>query len=436
MIQKIKKSILNTLVIVVFLALLTLPDRAFGQQNFGETAIRFYEKSEFNWGLLYKAGKEREELNTEVSKQFEETSTNQIKFQINTKRWTFLDYKQEQLDFGIELGSLWGNGNFIDSTTIENRTAVHSILGIRFNGAINYENRFYYTTKSYTVIQVQGKGNFDLFNKHSQGSSIDSNNVATDFDIKTDRSKFRYGFSARAGWGAGRLNPMNHVMVAEYIFDNYYTGRNFEKNEADKIIQQIDEIKSKRTIAGKHDIEMESDQLFEILNKQLFLTRPEGFEKEWKFGEYLPRFDGSRIEIGPFFKSSNREPDFIYGGYIQVNHEKYCNYTWNRRFNAGLNYNWYKTQDWMLAEIDLGWSYYKNLKSQVDFGLKYVPGIILNYFEDIEKVNHGFIPYIGYYSQINELTRINIFVALRISEDNGLLLPGPEFSVAVYRSRY
>ena len=37
----------------------------------------------------------------------------------------------------------------------------------------------------------------------------------------------------------------------------------------------------------------------------------------------------------------------------------------------------------MMGELNLGWSYYSELKSQFDFGVKYVPGIELNGFNDV-----------------------------------------------------
>ena len=314
--------------------------------------------------------------------------------------------------------------------------ADYKIAGIRANGFLAYTSRFYYNDKEFTLVQVNAQGRYDLFRKHSKGISIDSNEVSTDFDIKSNRSKFRYGFLARAGWGAGRLNPMNYVMVADYLFEKYYKGRTFSLEETNKVIHKIEEIKNGRDIVAGHDNDKESEQITEFLNRGLFLTRPENLKQEWEFGEFLPRLSGSRIEIGPFFRYYNREPDFIYGGYFQYNNEKYRNYKWNRKFSVGANYNWYKNQDWMLAEVELGWSYFMKLRSQFDFGLKYIPGITLNHFKNIGELNHGFIPYFGYFTQVNESTRVNMAFAWRVSNDEKLLLPGPEFSVSVYRSRY
>ena len=174
----------------------------------------------------------------------------------------------------------------------------------------------------------------------------------------------------------------------------------------------------------------------EFLNQKMFLIPVESLENEWKTGEFLPRFDGSRIEFGPFFKYFNREPDFIYGGYVSYENAKYCNVKWNRNFSAGVNYNAYKKQDWILAEINMGWSYFVKLKSQFDFGVKYIPGLILSESGKSGELNHGFIPYLGYFTQTDAKNRIDIKLAYRISDDDNLMLSGPEFSVTVFRSRY
>lgn len=436
MFLQMKESINKTYFIVLFLLAIILPGWVVGQQNFDTLNTRFYVKKEITWGIFYQANKEREELLTDVSKQNEEILIREIKFQFRNRYWTFLDFKQEQLELNLEAGPIWGSGNWVDSTYIDNRTADHSIIGLRTNGSISYVNRFYYGDKSFTLVHISAAVRYDLFRKHSEGTSIDSNGVSTDLDVISNQTKFRYGFTARAGWGTGRLNPVNHLMVAEYLFDKYYKGKIFSKEETDKVVRKIEEIKNRRSIPGGHDVNKESEQIVDFLNQQLFLTRPEKLEQDWKYGEFLPRFNGSRVELGPFFKYFNREPDFIYGGYIQYNNEKYCNYKWNRKFNVGASYNWYKKQDLMLAEIELGWSYFIQLKSQFDFGLKYLPGVPLNSLDDIGKVNHGFIPYIGYYSQINETTRFNLAVAFRISDNEEIMLPGPEIYVSIYRSKY
>ncbi len=76
------------------------------------------------------------------------------------------------------------------------------------------------------------------------------------------------------------------------------------------------------------------------------------------------------------------------------------------------------------------------LKSQFDFGMKYIPGIAINGSENDGELNNGFIPFVGYFTQIDSKNRIDIKLAYRISEDEKLMLSGPEFSVSIYRSRY
>ncbi len=436
MFQNMMKTIHYTPLLVFLLLVIILPSNVIGQGNFDRSGIRFYEKRERNIGTQFHFNKEREEMLTDESKQYEELSAGELKLTFENRYWTFLDFKQEQLDFDIEVGPILGNGTWNDSNYVANSVADQSIFGLRFNGAVNYLNRFYYNDKSYTLVQINAKGRFDLYHRNSEGFVTDSNDVITDFDTESDRSKLRYGFTARAGWGAGRLNPVNHLMVADYLFDEYFNGRTFSEEESRKVILEIEKIKGGRTISTGHNSDKEAEQFLNFVNQQMLLTRPDNFKNEWKYGEFLPRFSGSRIEVGPFFSYYSREPDFIFGGYIQYDNEKYCSYKWNRKFNVALSYNWYKMQDWMRAEVDLGWSYFIQLRSQIDFGIKYVPGITLNYFENIGRLNHAFIPYIGYYSQLSETARVNFAFAYRIAGDEELMLPGPEFSVSIYRSRY
>ncbi len=150
----------------------------------------------------------------------------------------------------------------------------------------------------------------------------------------------------------------------------------------------------------------------------------------------MPRMNGTRIELGPFFNYYNREPDFIYGGYLTFENEKYCNLNWNRLLKVSLSYNGYKRQDWLLLETELGWSFYPNLKNRYDFGLKYVPGVTVNGIDDFGTVRHNFVPYVNYYSQLSSKYRMDLAFSWRISEKEKFMIPGPEFSVSFYRSRY
>jgi hypothetical protein len=225
-------------------------------------------------------------------------------------------------------------------------------------------------------------------------------------------------------------------MLAEYILKKYYAGRVFSEEEIRKVTQEIYLIKSERDIIGGHNTEVESQLVGDFLSEKLLLRTPEDVEADWELGEFSPRVQGNRVELGPFFRYYNREPDFIYGGYIQYDHAKYCTVKWNRNFGVGLKYNRYKKDDWMNAEINLGWSYFPDLKRRLSIGIKYVPGIELNDFSELGEFSHGVIPSIGYFSQINSKSRVNFTFAYRISEDEKLMLPGPEFSLSVYRSRY
>jgi hypothetical protein len=340
------------------------------------------------------------------------------------------------LEFNLEAGPLWGNGNWIDSSTVANTVADHKIFGLRTNASANYASRFYYNKRNYTLVQINGWARYDLYRQNSTGISTDSDNVVTIVDEQTKENKFRYGAEARAGWGMGRLKPMNHFMVADYILKTYYKHRRFSQDEIAKFADEIGRIKHRRNLQTTHKTDVESDQMQEFLNRKMFLIPVSSLENEWKTGEFLPRFDGNRVEFGPFFTYYNREPDFIYGGYFLFNHFKYCSTNWNRNFSIGVNYNAYKRQDWILAEVNLGWSYFIKLRSQFDFGMKYVPGIAIDGSGNSSGLNHGFIPYLGYFTQIDSKNRVDIKLAYRFSEDENLMLTGPEVSVSVFRSRY
>ena len=67
----------------------------------------------------------------------------------------------------------------------------------------------------------------------------------------------------------------------------------------------------------------------------------------------------------------------------------------------------FEGQDWVNAEINIGWSYFPDLKRQLDFGVKYIPGVELNNFSELGEFNHGLVPYVGYFSQINSKSRVN-----------------------------
>lgn len=425
----------SVLLYIVFILVISTGS-SFAQYSFKNSEIFQFQKQEINWGLNYYAGSEREETRTEFWREYEELTTGAVKLQLNNRLWNFLENKQEQFEFNLEAGPLWGNGNWIDSSAVANIEADHKIFGLRTNASANYVSRYYYNSKNYTLVQINGWARYDLYNQNSTGISTDSFNVVTNFNEKTNEDKFRFSLDARAGWGIGRLKPMNHFMVADFILKKYYKHRGFSQNEITKFADEIARIKHQRNIKAGHKTDIESEQMQEYLNQKMFLIPVSSLEEEWKTGEFLPRFNGNRVEFGPFFKYYNQEPDFIYGGYILYDNAKYCTTKWNRNFSAGVNYNAYKKQDWILAEIRIGWSYFMKLKSQFDFGFKYIPGIALNGTGNDGELNNGFIPYLGYFTQIDSKNRVDIKLSYRISEDEKLMLSGPEFSVSVYRSRY
>lgn len=426
----------KNIAIVVFVLILGSVQNIFAQYYFNNADINDFQKREFNQVFYFNFNTEREETRTEFWREYQEFKSNAVKFQLQNRYWNFMDYKQEKIEFNVEIGPLWGNGNWIDSSSVTNKVADHSIFGLRSNASASYSGRFYYNNKNYTLVQVNGWGRFDLYNQNSTGTSTDSNLVVTDFEEETTENKLRYGIEARAGWGIGRFKPMNNFMIADYILKKYYNHRNFSQDEIIKFGNEIGRIKNNRNISTGHKTEIETAQMQEYLNQKMLLIPVNSLEEEWKIGEFLPRFTGNRVEFGPFFNYSNREPDFIYGGYFLFEHKKYCNVKWNRNFSAGVNYNAYKKQDWILGEVNMGWSYFIKLKSQIDFGVKYIPGIALNDAGDTGSINHGFIPYLGYFTQVDSRNRIDVKLAYRLSEDENLMLSGPEISVAVYRSRY
>ena len=431
-----KNNAVASVVSLIVLILIISVKESFAQYDFKNSEIFLFQKNEIDWGLHYYSGSEREETRTETWREYEELTTGAVKFQFKNQFWNFQDYKQERFDFNLEAGPLWGNGSWIDSLAVANIEADHKIFGLRTNASASYASRYYYNKKNYTLVQINGWARYDLYNQNSNGISTDSDDVVTGFEETEKETKFRYSVDARAGWGMGRLKPMNHFMVADYILKNYYRERNFSQEDIAKFANEIGRIKHQRNLRSGHKTDVESAQMQEYLNQKMFLIPVSSLEDEWKSGEFLPRFDGNRVEFGPFFKYYNREPDFIYGGYLLFNHAKYCSTKWNRNFSAGINYNAYKKQDWILAELSVGWSYFVKLKSQFDFGFTYVPGIAVNGSGNNGELNNGFIPYLGYFTQIDSKNRVDIKLSYRISEDEKLMLSGPEFSVSVYRSRY
>ena len=423
-----------------------------------DSDILFYRKKELNSGVRFGLNSNREELLTDNSRKYIQTTNGVANFQFSNNYWRFLERFQEQITFNFEVGPMGGIGNWVDSANVEDINADHNLFGIRGYLSIDYSNRYYYNSKNYTLIEVNGWAHYDWFKQNSTGTAIDSFGNSSEYSKSTTETKLRYGFDAKAGWGWGRLNPMNNYMLAHYILEKYYAGRNFSEQEIRNVAAEIYRIKSERDILKGHNSEVESQIVANFLNEKMFLTLPDNLKSEWENSESLARFNGVRFEVGPFFRYFNREPDFIYGAFIQYENEKYSSLKWNRNFGVGLKYSRYKIkrdnpfigngqvenpldeqfegQDWVNAVINIGWSYFPDLKRQFDFGVKYIPSVELNNFSELGRFNHGLVPYIGYFSQINSKSRMNFTFAYRISKNEKMMLPGPEFSLAFYRSRY
>ncbi|HYQ56983.1 MAG TPA: hypothetical protein VEP89_06510 [Draconibacterium sp.] len=411
-----------------------------------------FKKREINLGALISVSKETEELLSDESRFNDERTLLNGKFRFENSYWNLLDYKQERLNFKFELGVYGGYGDWIDSSKVEYITADQDFYGVRTSAIIDYSYRFYYDAKSYTVLDVSAWGRYDVFKQNLDGTSTDSLGVSTPVAESATKDRLRYGINAKAGWGYGRLSPMNNLMTAHYLLEKYYPGRLFSDYEIAQFAQVIANIKYNRDIKEGHNPEKEMDEVVDFIRNKFILASPESMAAEWQYGEFDPRYQGSRFEIGPHFKYYNQEPDFLFGGYVQYDNAKYVNVKWNRNFSAGLIYNRYSktaveyvdgilsnenvSRDWATAEVNLGWSYYLDLKTQFDFGMRYVPGIELNNFDELGNLSHNFIPYISYYSQLNPKSRIKLDFAWRIADGEQFVIPGPEFSLAIYRSKY
>lgn len=423
-------------VFFILLFLSHLQSSALGEFKTDSLSYFNYFKKELNTGFTYSLQKEREQIRTENTNDFEEITMNFLRFRWANRNWNLAPFKQEKWEYNFEIGPFYGSGTLLDSSATQVIDAEQNVMGVRAIAAARYASRFYYDHKNYTIVKLDARGSYGLLRSDASGTVTDSLGLETPYSKKSDLSKLRYGFEAKAGWGRGRLNAMNHFMIAQYLFEKNYERRNFSDSEIVLLAREIGRIKHARDARIGHDPEKEAEQLTAYLNRELMLEPPEAVLSDWEMGEFSPRFEGTRMEIGPFFNYFNREPDFIFGGYLQFENAKYCNLKWNRNLSASLSYNSYKERDWILLETELGWSFYPNLKTRYDFGLKYVPGVIVNEIDDFGTVRHNFIPYVNYYSQLSSKYRMDLAFSWRIAENDTFVLPGPEVSVSFYRSKY
>ena len=420
--------------VMIFFATQTITASA--SENIDSVNWLSFVKNENTSGAVIYAKPEREQLLTKSTRDYEELFSTTAKYQFRKRYWNLLRYKHEVAEFIFETGFLAGNGNTIDSNFVREIQADQSVYGLRTNAAINYSNRYYYDWKNYTLVELNAWGRYDAYRQSSEGTLIDSNGISSAYDKTENEDKLRYGFQAKAAWGVGRLNPVNHFMVAAYLLEKYYPRRVFSDEETLQVALEIGRIKGNRAPSIERLTEKESQQLADFLKSELMLKAPGEIEADWKLGEFLPRYNGNRLEFGPFFNYFNREPDFIYGAFIEFNTAKYIDRKKNREFSVALNYNRYKKENWLLLESDLGWSFYSNLKSRFTAGVKYMPGITAESFEDFGPLIHNFIPYVEYFTQMNSKMRMNIALAWNIADDEKFMQTGPEFSLSFYRSNY
>jgi hypothetical protein len=434
MFQKMKNS--GLLVGCFLFVLFFFSERGFSQPQKDSTLLFTFIKKELNTGVVFSFDAEREELRTDETRNFEEIKKGFAGFRWKNQNWIFLPYRQETWNILFDAGPWFGKGDWIDSAKIQAIDAEQKLIGLQGNAQANYSSRFYFDRKNYTLVSVNAWGRYGLFRRNAEGFQTDSNQVTIPYNEKSEHSKLRYGIQAKAGWGIGRLNPMNHYMAASWLLDKYYAGRLFSEEEIMAVAREIARIKHQRNVRAGHLVENEWEQLSDYLNKQLVLEKPGNIASDWELTEFQPRFNGSRVEFGPFFNYFNREPDFVYGGYFKYENQKYCSLKRNRNLSASLSYNGYKRKNWVLLETDLGWSFYPSLKNEYSFGVKYISGMVVDGFDDLGPVRHNFVPYLEYFNQVSSKYRIETTLAWRFAPNDQFMLPGPELNVSVYRSRY
>lgn len=421
---------------VFFIAGMCFISTAFAQFNTGSATDFSFIKKELNTGAFFTYKTEREELRTQDYRHYEDLSNAFSGMRFENRNWIYLPHRQESWSYSLEAGLFAGKGDYMDSSRVKQIEAGHELAGVLGSLRGNYSGRFYIDKNHYTLASVNVMAQYGMYRQSVSGTMTDSVQVTTPYDEKNGASKFRNGISARAGWGTGRLIPVNHYATAEWLFMKYYPGRIFSEEEIEKVTREIARIKHQRNARTGHVAEKEWKELGEYLKKELFLTPPEGGLTDWQRTEYMPRLRGSRLEAGPFFNYFNKEPDFIYGGYVNIESHRYCGLNRNRLLEAGISYNRYKREDWVLLKTALGWNFYPDLSTEYGIGLKYVSGMVINGFDDSGPVRHHFIPYLSYYKQLNPDCRIEASIAWTIAPADQFMLPGPELTVSIYRSRY
>ncbi len=419
-----------------FLLILVISYTATAQEITNNQQNQIYIKQEINTGLLFKFSAEEEELLTDESFFRMKQNISSLNIMLESRNMLFLPSRQEQWGANLLIGPFLGNGEIADSSGIGFIDTNSTPAGFRGEAGLNYTSRFYWNNNTYTLLDVSGWGRYDLYKNNAEGTFIDSTFKSSPYNDNSSDSKLRYGFKAKAGWGIGRINVVNHFAVAQWLLNKYYPGRIFSSDEVNAVGNEIGRIKHQRELRNGHSTEIESEQLVKFINEKLFLEQPDGLRYDWEYSELRPRFHGSRFEGGPFFNYFNREPDFVYGGFVKYENHKYRSTGINRLIGATLTYNGYKRDDWVTLEVTSGWSWYPSLKNELSFGLRYIPGMVVKDWDDLQPVNHALIPYLEFYTQMNSRYRIESSFAYRIAKKDEMVVPGPEFSVSFFRSKY
>lgn len=396
-----------------------------------------FRKKELNKGLVFEFSKASNDVITDESSYSEESTVTSGLFHIENNVWNLEDYRQESYQFSLELGPFAGFGNWSDSSdTDSDDMDIHS-YGVQTSLYGGYVNRFYYDPRNYTIFNVSAWGQYDLYRQTREGTTVGSSGTSSTVDESDTKDKLQFGIAAKTGLGIGRLSPMNHLMTAHYLLEKYYPGRVFSDFEIAQFAQVIAGVKNNRDYKTTRTPGWEERMVSNFVNKNFLLEAPEALPDDWGFGEFDPRYEGSRFEIGPFFQYYNDDLDFIYGGFMQFDWAKYQSVKWNRDLSANITYNRYHDeQQWMYFELQWGWSYYANLRSRFDFGATYISGLEIDGFDDDGTISHNLVPYVSYFTQLSSKSRIKLDCAWRFADDEQFVIPGPEFSLSIYRSRY
>jgi hypothetical protein len=434
--SRFMKYICLLISILLFIPALTV----FSSTQSGDTPSEVYRfvKTELNSGLQFNRKNLRESSLTESGSYFENRENYATELFYSLNSWRFDDLKQETGRVILGIGPQWATGQSELNHPTLIKTADNSMFGAVVSGEINYSGRYYYGDNQYAVVVVDGTGSFESLKINSKGFSSNpmSSAFATPFEEEYTDNRFRYTLHAKAGWGLGWMEIVNHRMVAEYLLKDFYKDKLFTPEEKVAMTEKVAQIKNFRKLRTPSSLKKEAEELGEFLNNRFLLTIPENLEMFWKYSEFAPRFDGNRLEAGPFFSYFNREPDFVYGGFLKFDSGKYHSLKWSRHFKSELTYNRYKTRDWIKLETSLIFDYYCQLRTKFSFGLKYTPIVETSNDYDRTPFQNVFTPLVGFFTQLSRSLRMEGAFMYNITNKNNYFIKGPEFSLSVFRSRY